>query len=71
MNAKRARLAEKGDDAELRKTTVDLIDSEIEPLTELENVLETDDMRRLEYKSYAAVIPGPRCRIACCATRRI
>ena len=59
MNAERARLAEKGDDAELRKTTVALIDIEIERLTELEKILETIDRERREFKLSAAVIPGP------------
>ena len=57
MNAKRARLAEKNDDSDLRKTTVELIDSEIERLTELGKALETDCQQKVECKSSAAIIP--------------
>ena len=57
-----ARLAEKTGDisgnTKLKEIVVALIDAETERLTELEKVLVTGDMQRVEYKLSAAVIPG-------------
>src|ERR1700722_9919602 len=58
-----SRLAEEGGDpseeSELKKIMVACIDTEIESLTSEENLLRTEDRQRIEYKSSAAIIPGP------------
>ncbi len=58
-----SRLAEEGGDpseeSELKKIMIACIDTEIESLTSEENLLRTEDRQRIEYKSSAAIIPGP------------
>jgi hypothetical protein len=52
---------ERGDktrDAELKQMMLVFMDAEIKRLTKLENILETDDKKRIQYKLSAAIIPG-------------